>query len=120
MAWPEPNFCLEKGAVQKWPRLTAKEVLGQDFVGEGPDVSTCFLMNEVFDLCGWEGSAWTQATDEIREALPVLTVVDGYVEKDRGFVQTPQGAWAQALRDYQSLAYYYGSHFAYEKVLSEE
>lgn len=103
-----------------WANDAAKEVLGQDFVGEGPDVSTCFLMNEVFALCGWEGSAWTQATDEIRETLPVLTVVDGYVEKDQGFVQTPQGAGAQALRDYQSLAYYYGSHFAYPEVLSEE
>ena len=35
-----------------WANPAAKEALGQDFVGEGPDLSPCFLMNEVFQLCG--------------------------------------------------------------------
>ena len=44
-----------------WANDAAKEALGEDFVGEGPDVSSCFLMNLLFDLCGWQGNAWAQA-----------------------------------------------------------
>ena len=36
-----------------WANDAAKETLNNDFTGEGPDVSPCFLMNVLFEQCGW-------------------------------------------------------------------
>lgn len=53
-----------------WGNQAAKDLLGQDFQGQGPDLSPCFLMNEVFELIGWEGSAYMQAQRETAHTLP--------------------------------------------------
>ena len=55
-----------------WANDTARELLGEDFVGEGPTISPCFLMNVVFDLCGWEGAGYTKLTDEVMASTPVI------------------------------------------------
>ena len=96
-----------------WANDAAKEVLGNDFTGEGPDVSSCFLMNELFAQCGWEGSAYLQATNEVRQELPVLTTVGRYVQKNGELVETPDEAGQQALATFKSLEYYYGTNFQY-------
>ena len=96
-----------------WANDAAKQVLGNDFTGEGPDVSSCFLMNLLFDQCGWEGNAFMQATDEVRSELPVITAVGRYVQKDGALVETPDESGAQALKHYRDLEYYYGTNFKY-------
>ena len=96
-----------------WANGAAKAALGEDFTGEGPDVSSCFLMNLVFDLCGWQGDAWAQATTQVWRELPVLTTVGRYVQADGRLVETPDEAGQEALRRYQSIEYYYGTHFQY-------
>ena len=96
-----------------WANEAAKQALGNDFVGEGPDVSSCFLMNLLFEQCGWKGNAYMQATDEIREEIPVLTTVGRYVQKDGQLVETLDEAGQNALKTYQSLEYYYGTNFKY-------
>ena len=55
-----------------WANSAAKELLGSDFTGEGHDISPCFLMTELFDLCGWEGPGFMQMAREIREISPLL------------------------------------------------
>lgn len=55
-----------------WANSAAKEVLGQRFSGQGGDFSPCFLMPKLFDLCGWEGSAFMQLSREMREVTPLL------------------------------------------------
>ena len=55
-----------------WANDAAKAVLGTELVGEGPEISPCFLMNLVFEQCGWEGPGYTKFTDEVRSQLPVL------------------------------------------------
>lgn len=95
-----------------WANDAARKVLGNDFVGEGPDVSACFLMNLLFDLCGWEGDAWNQATTDIWEVIPVLTTVGGYVQNGQ-FTETLDEAGQEALQTYKALEYYYGNHFRY-------
>jgi len=64
-----------------WANDAAKKALGHDFTGAGDTVSSCFLMNEVFEILGWEGSRWTQATDSVREQLSVITSTGRYVEQ---------------------------------------
>ncbi|MBR4071219.1 MAG: sulfatase-like hydrolase/transferase [Clostridia bacterium] len=56
-----------------WANDTAKEVLGNDFVGEGPSISPCFLMNLLFEQCGWEGPEYMKLANEVMEQFPVIT-----------------------------------------------
>lgn len=95
-----------------WANDAAKEALDFDFQGEGPDVSSCFLMNLVFDLFGWTGDEWAQATTEIWQQIPVLTTVGRYVENG-ALTETLSEAGQEALDTYQALEYYYGTHFRY-------
>ena len=97
-----------------WANDAAKEALGNDFVGEGPDVSSCFLMNLVFDQCGWVGNEWAQATSDIWRQLPVLTAVGRYITADGTLTDTLDESDQQALDTYLGLQYYYGTHFAYD------
>ena len=55
-----------------WANDAAKAVLGNDFVGEGPAISPCFLMNVLFAQCGWEGPGYTKLTDDVMAATPRL------------------------------------------------
>lgn len=55
-----------------WANPAAKELLGSNFTGRGRDISPCFLMTELFDLCGWEGPGFMQMAREIREISPLL------------------------------------------------
>ena len=62
-----------------WANPAAKEALGREFKGEGPTISPCFLMSELFDQCGWEGPAFLQLSREVKEELPVFTSSDRYL-----------------------------------------
>lgn len=55
-----------------WANDAAREILGRDFTGTGPDISPCFLMNLVFQQCGWEGPGLTKFTDELMDSVTVL------------------------------------------------
>ena len=70
-----------------WANHAAKEALGKDFTGTGATISQCYLMNEVFDLCGWVGDSWLQYQNEARKELPVIQrkkwlMVDGEITAD--------------------------------------
>jgi len=96
-----------------WANDTAKEALGNEFVGQGPDVSSCFLMNLFFDQCGWAGNGWTQATTDIWRELPVLTTVGRYVGSDGRLVETLDADGQAALDTYRKIEYYYGTEFQF-------
>ena len=55
-----------------WANAAAKETLGNEFVGLGPTISPNFLMNVLFEQCGWEGPSFLKLTDEVLESIPVL------------------------------------------------
>ncbi len=69
-----------------WANDKAKSVLGNDFLGEGPTISPCFLMNELFSQCGYEGNAYMKLTDNIRKTLPVINN-QGYIDGDGVFIK---------------------------------
>ena len=85
-----------------WANSAAKEVLDNDFVGDGGDFSPAFLMTELFDQCGWEGSGFMQLSRQMREVTPLvhgqnLYLVDGAVSdtlepEDSNFLQAFLGA----------------------------
>lgn len=96
-----------------WANDAAKEALGGGFTGEGADVSSCFLMNLVFDALGWTGDAWTQATEDIRRELPVLTDVGRYM-RNGALTAEPDPEGQEILQRYLGLQYYYSTHFQYK------
>jgi phosphoglycerol transferase MdoB-like AlkP superfamily enzyme len=73
-----------------WANNKAKEVLDSDFVGEDERISTNYLMNKLFELCSWEGNAYMQYTDKVKDTLPVINSAGFYNSKGE-FVGTYTG-----------------------------
>ena len=89
-----------------WANDAAKQVLGNDFTGEGPDVSPCFLMNLLFEQCGWgKGGAYMQLAGELMERVPVVNT-DGFFVED-GALSTELSEKARPLMDRLAIAQYY-------------
>ena len=89
-----------------WANDAAKEALGFDFVGEGPDLSPAFLMAHFFDLCGWEGPALTQVTKPLLDSgLTVASSHGVYLYNDRMSDTLPESL-TDEWQDYVNLSYY--------------
>jgi hypothetical protein len=95
-----------------WANSAAKAVLGQDFVGQGPDLSPCFLMDQVFQLCGWEGSAYMQAQRPVADSLSVLHTT-GWVEEDGVLTDDPSPAATALMERFQNLSASDRTHFSW-------
>ena len=99
-----------------WANDAAREILGHDLQGEGPDISPCYLMNLVFDQLGWAGPGFMQAMDEMMEVFPIAattgrTMTDGVLSGE-----IPEER--QALyRDFQILQHYWRNEFLYRDLL---
>ena len=91
-------------------------MLGNDFVGEGPALSPSFLMDYLFRLCGWKGSAWMQYTDSVMSQLPVLTSNGFYVSWDGAFTTAPDPEQAKIISDFRIADFWYRRHFLYEEL----
>ncbi|MBR6825555.1 MAG: sulfatase-like hydrolase/transferase, partial [Oscillospiraceae bacterium] len=70
-----------------WANDAARTLMAEEPLGEGRVISPCYLMNEIFDLCGWKGDSWLQYQAMVRESLPVIHkcrtyYVDGVLTKE--------------------------------------
>ena len=102
-----------------WANDAAKDALGNDFQGTGPDIGPYFLMNEVFKLCGWEGPAYLQAVNEVAARVPVIHTTGRYLEN--GVLTdalSPEGE--AVVRDHRILEYYRRSNFTYSALNGKE
>lgn len=93
-----------------WANDAAKEALGRDFSGKGPDIAPSFLMNQLFAECGWQGPAYLQFTNQIMEAIQALHtsglyVIDGQVTD----LLTPEQM--DIAGDYRTVEYYQKKNF---------
>ncbi len=77
----------------------AKKVSGNSFSGKGETISAAFLMNKVFELCGYKGSSYMQFTSDIASRTPVIHRYDDFGEGDR--------------RLFDCVSYYYRKNFSY-------
>ncbi len=96
-----------------WANDAAKKLLGSDFVGEGPTIAPCYLMNLVFEQCGWEGPAFMQAMDELREVFPVVSTLSVYAV-DGEFVTSIPEERGELFHKFECLQYYWRNEFIYE------
>lgn len=99
-----------------WANDAAKKALGNDIRGEGPDLSPCFLMNKVFELCGWTGPAFLQAIQEAADRVPVQSSATGrcFAAGAQTDELTPEEEGIAAR--YRWLAYYWQRRFRYGGV----
>ncbi len=88
-----------------WANSAAKEVLGNSFTGDGGDFSPCFLMAELFDLCGWEGPGFLQLSRQVRSATPMVHTL-GLYWRDGGPTSELPEADAAFLADFLRAQYY--------------
>ena len=88
-----------------WANSAAKAVLGNEFVGDGGDFSPCFLMTEVFDRCGWEGSGFMALSRQVREVTP-LVHSQGLFLRDGEIVSTLGQEQDALVRSFLSAQYY--------------
>jgi len=89
-----------------WANPAAKEVLGTDMTGTGPTVSPCYLMNLLFEQCGWKGPAFMRAMDDMRLAFPVVTTHGCYVV-DGQFTDAIPASRTELFQDFLCLQYYW-------------
>ena len=94
-----------------WANDAAKEALGCDFCGEGPTISPGFLMNLLYQQCGWTGSAFMQYTDTVMAQLPVVTSNGFYVTADGTFTKTLTPEQEKLVSDFRIVDYWYRHHF---------
>ncbi|MGE4275844.1 MAG: sulfatase-like hydrolase/transferase [Lawsonibacter sp.] len=88
-----------------WANSAAKQVLGNDFVGDGGNFSPCFFMAEVFDQCGWTGPGFMELSRQVRNITPLVHVWDLYW-KDGMLTDLLPEADAAFLADFRSAEYY--------------
>ena len=89
-----------------WANDAAKKALGTDMTGEGPTVSPCFLMNVLFEACGWgRGSAYMQLMSDVMKLTPVVNTA-GFCVENGEVTREPSEGIRKAL-EYQSIAQYY-------------
>lgn len=77
----------------------AKKVTGNTFKGEGETISVSFLMNKVFELCGYSGNEYMQFTSDIMKEKAVIHRSDSFDSE------------TSAL--YDRVSYYYRKNFVY-------
>lgn len=94
-----------------WGNDAAKAALGVDLVGQGPDISPCFLMDVVFEQLGWQGSAYMQAARECRRELPVVHNQGACLTADGRLLWELPQPLEEVLRRFRGLEYYRAHHF---------
>ncbi len=55
-----------------WANSAARKCLGTEFTGRGLDLSPCFLLPQVFHLCGWEGPGFMKLAWEVCQVTPMV------------------------------------------------
>ena len=88
-----------------WANDAARELLGKDFVGQGPTVSPGYLLNVVFHELGWTGGAFMQYTAQVMDKLPVVSTNGFYVE-DGVYTQTLSEDGQRLLQEYSCEQFY--------------
>lgn len=88
-----------------WANDKAKQVLDKEFVGDGGDMSPCFLMSEVFAQAGWEGNAFLKANQELRKTFDIVHS-NGMRRENGSLVEVVSDENRPLLLQYKSFQYY--------------
>ena len=95
-----------------WANDAAREIIGRDLLGDGPDISPCYLMNLVFQQLGWEGPAFMQAMEPMMETFPVVSTKGRY-QVDGELVESIPEDRKDLFRQFLYMQYYWSREFIY-------
>lgn len=95
-----------------WANPAAQDVLGGEIVGEGPTISPCYLMNLLFEKCGWDGPAFLQAMGDFLPTFSVVTTHACYVI-DGQFTNAIPTERKELFQDFLYLQHYWRNVFLY-------
>lgn len=93
-----------------WGNDSAKKVLNNRLQGTGPKISPGFLMNEFFNLAGYEGNEFMKHSNELKEAVDVVHVKKVYKENGMWTKQLTDAA-EQRLNKFLQIQYYWRDNF---------
>lgn len=88
-----------------WGNSSAKEVLQNDIKGDGPTVGPYFLMNEFFDLAGYDGNEFMKYSNSLREVVDVVHSNSRYRELGELSSKLSPSA-EQKLKEFLEVQYY--------------
>ncbi len=88
-----------------WANNTTKQLIGNDFQGQGPTISSGYLMNLLFNQLGWAGSPFLQFTNSVMERIPVISSNDYYYENET-FVKELSSEGQLLMDKYEFVQYY--------------
>ena len=88
-----------------WANDAAKAVLGSELTGIGPDISPCYLMNLLFEQCGWSGPGYMKLTNEVMAQVPLLHTSGRYLSG--GVLTDALTEDQKALADRMTFVQYY-------------
>lgn len=93
-----------------WANDAAKQRFGNDFCGEGPTISPCFLLTLAFDQMGWKGSAFMQFNRTVMQRVSVINT-NGYYLLNNQLVKELSEEDEDLIREMQWVQYYVKSKF---------
>lgn len=94
-----------------WANDSAKDVLGNDFKGEGPTIGSYFLMNEFFRLAGYGGNQYTKFTADIEKEFHVIHSTGICFDADGNICRDLTPEQEESVSRYQKVQYYYMNNF---------
>lgn len=93
-----------------WGNDSAKKVLGSDIKGKGPEIGPYFLMNEFFDLAGYEGNEFMKLSNKLKQSLHVVHSKNRY--KESGVLTSKLSeASKKELEKFLQVQYYWRKNF---------
>lgn len=93
-----------------WGNDSAKKVLNSDLKGDGPTIGPYFLMNEFFELAGYEGNEFMKFSNELKEVMNVVHTTGRYKESNI-LTSEPSPESEQKLNEFLQVQYYWKKGF---------
>jgi len=88
-----------------WANDTAKKVLGNDFIGQGPNIGPYYLMSEFFSLAGYEGNNYMKFTNTVKEHFTAINPT--FLVEDGELVREPSEENKELYNQYLQVEYYW-------------
>ncbi|MBQ1372484.1 MAG: LTA synthase family protein, partial [Oscillospiraceae bacterium] len=103
-----------------WMNAAAKEKLGvSGQLQNGPTISSCYLMNVLFDTLHWgKGPAYLQAMEDMMQDFPVCST-KGLVSINGELRTSVPEEWTTQYTLLQSLSYYWQTQFRYHNLAEQ-
>ena len=98
-----------------WANSAAKEATGSEFTGTSDKViSPCYLMNVLFEQCGWGGPSYMKFMNEYMEQMPIVSTNSVY-SIDGQIVTTLSSEDKKKLSRLEQMTFYWSNNLLYKE-----